>query len=83
MNQTDQGTALLNMMSFALIVYILSFVGCDKLITTTVAGKTPQFIIQKLLKAKKTNGFNSCIVISVFPLDIPSIKKATDYRNNW
>ena len=29
----------------------------------------------KLLKAKKTHGFNSCIVISVFPLDKPSIKK--------
>ena len=27
------------------------------------------------LKAKKTNGFNSCIVIGVFPLNILSIKK--------
>ena len=25
------------------------------------------------LKAKKTHGFNSCIVISIYPLDIPSI----------
>ena len=29
-----------------------------------------------MLKAKKTHGFNSCIVISVYPLDIPPIKKA-------
>ena len=29
------------------------------------------------LKAKKTHGFNSCIVISVYPLDIPSMKKGT------
>ena len=35
-----------------------------------------------LLKAKKTHGFNSCFVISVYPLDILSIKKATKYRNN-
>ena len=35
------------------------------------------------LKAKKTHGFNSCIVISVYSLDILSIKKATEYRNNW
>ena len=34
------------------------------------------------LKAKKTHGFNSCIVISVYSLDILSIKKATEYRNN-
>ena len=34
-----------------------------------------------MLKAKKTHGFNSCIVISVYPLDIPSIKKPTEYRN--
>ena len=27
------------------------------------------------LKAKKTHGFNSCIVISVYQLDIPSIEK--------
>ena len=26
-------------------------------------------------KANKTHGFNSCIVISVYPLDIPSFKK--------
>ena len=30
----------------------------------------------------KAHGFNSCIVISVYPLDTPSIKKATEYRNN-
>ena len=30
-----------------------------------------------IIKAKKTHGFNSCIVISVTPLDMPSIKKAT------
>ena len=35
-----------------------------------------------LLKAKKINGFNSCIVISAYPLDIPSIKKASEYRND-
>ena len=29
----------------------------------------------KCLKAKKTHGFNSCIVISVYPLDIMLIKK--------
>ena len=34
------------------------------------------------LKAKKTHGFNSCIVISVYPLDILSIEKATEYRND-
>ena len=34
------------------------------------------------LKAKKTHGFNSCIIKSVYPLDILSIKKATEYRNN-
>ena len=28
-----------------------------------------------LLKAKNTHGFNSCIVISVYPLDIPLIQK--------
>ena len=27
------------------------------------------------IKAKKTHGYNSCIVISVYPLGIPSIKK--------
>ena len=26
------------------------------------------------LKTKKTHGFNSCVVISEYPLDIPSIK---------
>ena len=35
--------------------------------------------ISKCLKAKKIHGFKSCIVISVYPLDIPSIKKATEY----
>ena len=34
------------------------------------------------LKEKKTHGFNSCIVISVYPLDILSIEKATEYRND-
>ena len=34
------------------------------------------------LAFKKTHGFNSCIVISVYPLDISLIKKATEYRNN-
>ena len=29
------------------------------------------------LKAKETHGFNSCVVIRVYPLDIPSIKEAT------
>ena len=38
--------------------------------------------INVILKAKKTHGFNSCIVISVYSLDILSIKKATEYRNN-
>ena len=33
-------------------------------------------------KAKKTHGFNSCIVISVYPLDIQSIKKYTEYKYN-
>ena len=31
--------------------------------------------------AKKTRSFKSCMVISVYPLDIPSIKKATEYHN--
>ena len=34
------------------------------------------------LKAKKTHGFNSCIVISVYPLDKSYIKKVREYRNN-
>ena len=34
------------------------------------------------LKTKKTHGFNSCIVISIYPLDVPSIEKATEYCNN-
>ena len=38
--------------------------------------------VEKCLKAKKTYGFNSRIVISVYPLDKPSIKKGTVYRNN-
>ena len=41
-----------------------------------------KFPLENHLKAKKTHGFNSCIVISVYPLDILSIKKATEYRNN-
>ena len=36
----------------------------------------------KFLKAKKIHGFNLCITISVYPLDIPSIKKGTEYLNN-
>ena len=35
----------------------------------------------RYLKAKKPHGFNSCIVISVYILDILSIEKATEYRN--
>ena len=35
-----------------------------------------------MLKAKKTHGFNSCVVISVYPLDKSYIKKVTEYRNN-
>ena len=34
------------------------------------------------LKAKKTHDFKSCIVISVYQLDIPSIKKGTEYHDN-
>ena len=34
------------------------------------------------LKAKKTHGFNPCIMIRVYPLDISSIKKYTEYRSN-
>ena len=40
------------------------------------------FLVTVFLKAKKTHGFNSCIVISVYPLDILLIKKAIEYRNN-
>ena len=35
-----------------------------------------------ILKAKQIYGFKSCIAINVYPLDIPSIKKATEYHNN-
>ena len=45
-------------------------------------GGEAQNICLFTLKAKKTHGFNSCIVISVYPLDILSIKKATEYCNN-
>ena len=38
--------------------------------------------VSEPLKAKKTHGFNSCIVMSVYPLDILSMKKAKKYRNN-
>ena len=31
------------------------------------------------LKAKITHGCNSCIEINVYPLDIPLIKKPTEY----
>ena len=34
------------------------------------------------LKAKKTVGFISCIVISVYSLDTPPIKDVTEYSNN-
>ena len=34
------------------------------------------------LKAKKIHGFNSCIVIRVQPIDIPWMKKGTEYHNN-
>ena len=33
-------------------------------------------------KAKKTHGFHSYILLSVYPLDILSIKTATEYHNN-
>ena len=36
---------------------------------------------KEYLKAKKTHGFKSYIVISVYTLDIPSIKKTTEYHN--
>ena len=32
---------------------------------------------------RKTHGFNLCIVISVCWLDIPPIKKVSEYHNNW
>ena len=31
------------------------------------------------LKAKKTHGFNSCIEVSAYPLDIPLMKKLQNY----
>ena len=31
---------------------------------------------------KKSHGFKTCIVISVYQLDVPSIKKATEYHDN-
>ena len=34
------------------------------------------------LKGKKTHGVNSYVVIIVYPLDMPSIKKGSEYRNN-
>ena len=34
------------------------------------------------LNANKTHCCNSCIVIRVYPLDIPSIKNLTEYLNN-
>ena len=40
--------------------------------------KDEEIFKQLCLKAKKTQ----CIVISVYPLNIPSIKKATEYCNN-
>ena len=35
-----------------------------------------------IFKGKTRHGFNSCIVISDYPLGKPSIKKGTEYRNN-
>ena len=35
------------------------------------------------LRKLHTHGFNSCIVISVYPLNIPSIKKGTEYCTHW
>ena len=37
--------------------------------------KYHSFLILVLLKTKKTHGFKSCIVISIYPLDIPLITK--------
>ena len=34
-----------------------------------------------ILNAKKTHGFKSCIVISLYQLDIPSINKSTEYHD--
>ena len=49
---------------------------------TSVFGLT--FVLTNTrLKAKKIHGLNSCIVISIYLLDIPLIKKATEYRYNW
>ena len=41
-----------------------------------------QTSVNVVLKAKKTRGVKSCMVINVYQLDITSIKKATDYHNN-
>ena len=35
-----------------------------------------------IYQANKTQGLSSCLAISVYSLDIPSIKKATEYCNN-
>ena len=35
-----------------------------------------------MLKGKENSWFNSCIVISICPLNMPSIRNATKYRNN-
>ena len=37
---------------------------------------------QSVFFFKGKESFNSCIVINIYPLYIPSIKKATEYRNN-
>ena len=42
-----------------------------------------QWAVRCYLKAKKTHGFKSCIVLSVYPLDIvPSIENAREYHKN-
>ena len=50
--------------------------------TRTVLAVVPPQGCEAILKAKKTHGFKSCIVISVYILDILSIEKATEYRND-
>ena len=38
---------------------------------------------KKTLKANKTNGFKSCILISVYQLEFRRLQKATEYDNDW
>ena len=58
----------LNRVLFCLLRFVISFsivpLRCHRTYVTTLP-----------LKSKKTNGFNSCIVMSVYPLYIPSMKK--------